>query len=155
MEAGGFVRSDWRLSFRFMSYHPYDNDDPRQRYAPPPPPAYGPPQPPPPPPSYGPSYGPETRERHGNVATIVARTVAIFTGAVAFIFVLHIFFSLTGANQSNGFVQFVYGMAKVFVLGFGDVFTPDDAKIGLVLNYGVAALVYLVVGQLVARALRR
>jgi hypothetical protein len=43
----------------------------------------------------------------------------------------------------------------VFVLGFGDVFTPNDAKIGLVLNYGLAALMYLVIGKLIARALRR
>ncbi|MFE9657860.1 hypothetical protein [Micromonospora sp. NPDC006431] len=77
------------------------------------------------------------------------------TGGVAFIFALHIFFSLAQANQSNGVVQFVYVLAKVFVLGFGDVFTPNDAKIGLVLNYGLAALAYLVVGRLVARTLRQ
>ncbi|TYC20826.1 hypothetical protein FXF52_29275 [Micromonospora sp. MP36] len=77
------------------------------------------------------------------------------TSGVAFIFALHIFFSLAKANQSNGFVEFVYVLAKVFVLGFGDVFTPNDAKVGLVLNYGLAALVYLVVGRLIARALRQ
>jgi hypothetical protein len=46
-------------------------------------------------------------------------------------------------------------MAKVFVLGFGDIFTPSDAKIGLVLNYGLATIIYLVVGQLIVRTLRR
>ncbi|OKI49749.1 hypothetical protein A6A27_09670 [Micromonospora sp. CB01531] len=76
------------------------------------------------------------------------------TSSVALIFALHILFSLAGANQSNSFVQFVYVLAKAFVLGFGDVFTPYDAKIGLVLNYGLAALVYLVIGRLIARALR-
>ena len=70
------------------------------------------------------------------------------------IFVLHIVFVLFGANQGSGFVSFVYSTAKVFVLGFGDVFTPGDATIGLVLNYGLAAAVYLVVGKLVAGALR-
>ncbi|MEU2615656.1 hypothetical protein ABZ570_29400 [Micromonospora sp. NPDC007271] len=77
------------------------------------------------------------------------------TGSVAFIFALHIFFSLAKANQNNDFVQLVYVLAKVFVLGFGDVFTPNDAKLGLVLNYGLAALVYLVIGRLIARALRQ
>jgi hypothetical protein len=38
---------------------------------------------------------------------------------------------------------------------FGDVFTPDDAKIGLVLNYGLAAIIYLAIGQFIAKMLRR
>ncbi|MCW3819418.1 hypothetical protein ONA91_33750 [Micromonospora sp. DR5-3] len=99
---------------------------------------------------------PAPGQRHPrNTATIVARFTVGVTSGVAFIFALHIFFSLAKANQSNGFVEFVYVLAKVFVLGFGDVFTPNDAKVGLVLNYGLAALVYLVVGRLIARALRQ
>ncbi|MEV0811367.1 hypothetical protein [Micromonospora sp. NPDC050200] len=119
------------------------------------------PQPPTPntPPAYTPSpYAtpPAPRQRgQTDTATIVARVVVGVTSSVAFIFALHIFFSLAKANQDNGFVQFVYVVAKVFVLGFGDVFTPNDAKIGLVLNYGLAALVYLVIGRLIARALRQ
>ncbi|MBQ6641352.1 MAG: hypothetical protein IJH84_09995 [Saccharopolyspora sp.] len=77
------------------------------------------------------------------------------TGAIATIFALHIVFVVFDANQGNEFVSFVYGAAKVFVLGLGDVFTPDDALLGVVLNYGLAALVYLVIGQLVIKALRR
>jgi len=118
-----------------------------QPAAPSPPPAYAPPQYPAPP-------TPQQRTQK-DTATIVARFVVGFTGGVALIFALHIVFSLTNANQGNGFVQFVYALAKVFVLGFGDVFTPDDAKIGLVLNYGLAALVYLGIGKVVARALRQ
>lgn len=76
-------------------------------------------------------------------------------GLIATIFVLHIVFTLFGANESSGIVSFVYQVAKVLVLGFGDVFTPDDATLGLVLNYGLAAIVYLVIGRLIARALRR
>jgi len=91
----------------------------------------------------------------GDSAAFVTRLVVGVSYFVAGVFALHIFFSLADANQGNGFVQFVYGLSKVLVLGFGDVFTPDDAKIGLVLNYGLAALIYLVVGQLVARVLRR
>jgi hypothetical protein len=74
---------------------------------------------------------------------------------VAVIFGLHVLFSLADANQGNGFVQFVYDLARVLVLGFGDVFTPDDAKIGLVLNYGLAAIIYLAIGQFIAKMLRR
>ena len=82
-------------------------------------------------------------------------TAGVVTGAIATIFALHIVFVVFDANQGNEFVSFVYGAAKVFVLGLGDVFTPDDALLGVVLNYGLAALVYLVIGQLVIKALRR
>lgn len=101
---------------------------------------------------HGDYYG-ARRGRDGSEA--VANVVRVVTGAVVTIFVLHILFTVFDANQGNGFVAFVYGAAKVLVLGLGDVFTPDDALLGVVLNYGLAALAYLVVGQLVIKALRR
>ncbi len=119
-----------------MSYDRYGNDRARERSE-----------------TYG-VDGPD-RSRRGNASHTVANVVSVVTGLVALVFGLHVIFSLADANQGNGFVRFVYDLARVLVLGFGDVFTPDDAKIGLVLNYGLAALVYLVVGQLIARALRR
>jgi hypothetical protein len=81
--------------------------------------------------------------------------IRVVTGLVAAVFLLHISFVVLEANQGNGFVHGVYNLAKVLVLGLGDVFTPDDAKLGVVLNYGLAALLYVVVGQLVIRALDR
>ncbi|MQA26804.1 MAG: hypothetical protein GEU94_15375 [Micromonosporaceae bacterium] len=77
------------------------------------------------------------------------------TGIAASVFVLHIAFVVLGANQANEFVEFVYTLARTLVLGLGDVFTPDDATIGVVLNYGFAALVYLLIGHVIVRALRR
>lgn len=88
-------------------------------------------------------------------ASTVANIVRVVTGVIASVFVLHILFVVLHANQSNDFVSFVYSTAKVFVLGLGDVFTPHDATAGVVLNYGLAALVYLVIGQLIAKMLRR
>lgn len=86
---------------------------------------------------------------------LFANTVRVVTALIALAFVLHIVFTLFGANQNSGFVAFVYGVSKVFVFGFGDVFTPSDAKIGLIANYGLAAIVYLVVGRIIYRTLRR
>jgi hypothetical protein len=142
-----------------MSYSNYDPDDPQHRFHTPPTTPYAPPTTPYAPPAYTPPPypappAPQQRDQT-DTATVVARVVVGVTGSVAFIFALHVLFSLANANQNNSFVQFVYVLAKVFVLGFGDVFTPNDAKIGLVLNYGLAALMYLVIGKLIARALRR
>jgi len=94
------------------------------------------------------------RDRRADRTNIIANTIRVATALVALVFVLHIVFTLFGANPSSGIVAFVYGAAKVFVLGFGDVFTPGDATIGLIVNYGLAAAVYLVVGRLIYRTLR-
>jgi hypothetical protein len=96
-----------------------------------------------------------SRDRRADRTNLIANTIHVVTALIAFVFVLHIVFTLFGANQNSGFVAFVYGVAKVFVFGFGDVFTPGSATIGLIANYGLAALVYLVVGRIVYRTLRR
>ncbi len=92
--------------------------------------------------------------RRGEGARNLANTIHVVTGVIAAIFVLHIVFTVFGANESSGIVGFVYGAAQVFVLGFGDIFTPGDATLGVVLNYGLAAIVYLAIGRLIVRTLR-
>jgi len=94
-------------------------------------------------------------ERANDGSHAVANLVRAVTGTIVTIFVLHVLFTVLQANQGNEFVSFIYSAAKIFVLGLGDVFTPRDATAGVVLNYGLAALVYLVIGQLVIRMLRR
>jgi hypothetical protein len=94
------------------------------------------------------------RDRRADRTTIIANTIRVATAFIALVFVLHIVFTLFGANPSSGIVAFVYGAAKIFVFGFGDVFTPSDATIGLIVNYGLAAIVYLVVGRIIYRTLR-
>ncbi len=122
--------------------------------------------------SYGPNYGqghypPQAQgpyqhpggqhpqQPRGDGANTLARVVHVVTGTIAAIFVLHILFVVLGANQGNEFVSLVYTLAKTFVLGLGDIFTPDDETLGVVLNYSIAALIYLVVGRLIAKALAR
>ena len=99
--------------------------------------------------------GYEPYYRSDSRSSTVASVVRLVVGLVVTIFCLHILFVVLGANEGNSFVTLVYALAKTLVLGFGDVFTPHDALIGLVLNYGLAAVVYLVVGELIVKALRR
>lgn len=155
------------------------------RQAPAPTKRYEPPAPPPPPAAYEPaarepepepdSYRPppdqpdrgyrraeespvdyqRARDRRADRTNLIAGIIGIVTALIALSFVLHIVFTLFNANQNSGFVAFDYNVAKVFVFGFGDVFTPKDAKIGLIANYGLAAIVYLVIGRILYRTLRR
>jgi hypothetical protein len=121
------------------------------------------------PPNHGPGhYPPQAQGPHqppggyqypaqprNDGANTLARVIHVITGTVAAIFVLHILFVVFHANRGNEFVSLVYVLAKTFVLGLGDIFTPGDATLGVVLNYGIAALVYLVVGRLIAKAIAR
>lgn len=137
-----------------MSYDPYQGHDPYQ------PPAQGPYQQQPGPyqqqpgPYQQPPNYPPGRRGDDGANTIIA-IIRAATGVTTTIFVLHILFVVLDANQGNEFVSFVYALAKALVLGLGDVFTPEDAEIGVVLNYGFAAILYLVVGQFIIKALRR
>lgn len=103
----------------------------------------------------GAGYGEPGYRRGGDGADTVVSIIRLIVGLVSGIFLLHVFFVVFHANQGNGFVSLVYVLAKTLVLGLGDVFTPHDAVIGVVLNYALAAVVYLVVGQLVIKAVRR
>lgn len=136
-----------------MNYDPHQGHDPSQQQPPgpsqQPPGSYQPQQQP------GYPYPPSGGGRRGDGANTVVAIVRVVTGISTAIFVMHILFVVLDANQGNGFVSFVYALAKTLVLGLGDVFTPDDATVGVVLNYGFAAIVYLVIGQLVIKAVRR
>jgi hypothetical protein len=91
----------------------------------------------------------------GPSADAIGRTIQVLTALISLVFVLHVVFVIAHANQNNGFVAFTYGTAKFFVLGLGDVFTPNDATIGVILNYCLAAAIYLFAGRIIARALKR
>lgn len=119
-----------------MSYHHGPNDYPPQN-----------------PGNYS-SHGPPPRDRRGG-GDILANVIRLVTGLIVAVFVLHMLFVVLNANQGNEFVSFIYSLAQVLVLGLGDVFTPDDAVLGVVLNYGLAALIYLVVGRLITKAIQR
>lgn len=126
---------------RGMSYRPHDpydrNDDESYRYGR----------------DYQDPY--DRRRRPGQVGDTVARIVRIVVSIVVLVFALHVLFVVLDANQSNGFVSFIYTLAQTFVLGLGDVFTPDDALLGVILNYALAALIWFLVGQLIIKIIRR
>lgn len=100
-------------------------------------------------------YRQPERRRGDDGADTAVRIIRFVVGLVIGIFALHVVFVVFHANQGNGFVSTVYVLAKALVLGLGDVFTPRDAVIGVVLNYALAALLYLVVSQLIIKAIRR
>jgi len=76
-------------------------------------------------------------------------------GAIAIILVLHIILVLIGTNPSNSIVSWDATWAGHLAAWFKGLFTTSSAKWNTVLDYGLAAVAYLVVGRLVTGLVER
>jgi len=86
----------------------------------------------------------ETTVRIVRLATVVAATILL----------ADVLLVVLSANPDNAMVTLVRGLADTLVLSFRDLFVPDDLKIRIVINYGLAAAAYFIVGRVVT-SLRR
>jgi hypothetical protein len=85
----------------------------------------------------------------------VARIVNLAARLVAGVIVAGILLVVLEANASNTIVDAVLDAAKFLAGPLDDVFDLDRRKATVAVNWGLAALLYLVVGGLIARLLRR
>ena len=82
---------------------------------------------------------------------LLARVVRIVVAIVAAIIVAGILLFVLEANPTNGVVSAVHDTAQTLVGPFDDMFSFHSANVAIAVNWGIAALVYLVVGGLIAR----
>ena len=97
-------------------------------------------------------------DRHAGAAIArasLARAVILFTSAIALILVLAIVLTLLEANRSNDIVQVVRDAAGVLAGPFDNLFKLDSNKAERAVNWGIAAVVWVALGRLVARLLLR
>lgn len=87
----------------------------------------------------------------GILATIIRWVGLLF----AVVLVVYVILTVGNANPNNGITQFVHSWADTVSLGFKNLFTPDDPKLRVLVNYGIAAIFWLVVTAIVAKLLRR
>lgn len=103
--------------------------------------------------------GPAVGERVGGAARRglwgLARLVSVIAGLVAFVIVLGIVLVVLDANPTNTVVDAVLDAAKFLVDPFKDIFDLKRRKTEIAVNWGIAAAVYLIVGNIIARLLRR
>ena len=85
----------------------------------------------------------------------LARIVRAATTVAVALVVAGIVIHLAGANTSNGIVSAVNDAAKWLVQPFHDVFRIHKAKTNVAVNWGLAALVYAIVGGVIATFLAR
>lgn len=89
---------------------------------------------------------------HGSTA---ARVVSGVGAVFAMVEVVYILLILFNANPGNGFFRFVQSIAEPLALFFPGLFDLANDKLELILNYGLAAVFWLVVTGFIARLVDR
>ena len=59
------------------------------------------------------------------------------------------------ANRDNGIVDFFVNVGEFLVEPFDNVFDLERRKVEVAVNWGLAAIVYSIIGGLIAKLLRR
>lgn len=90
-----------------------------------------------------------------NGLLLVARIVMWIATVLATIIALGILFVVLDANPSNTIVSHIHDWARSLAGPFDGMFDMKNPKTELAVNWGLAAVVYLVVGSLIASLLRR
>ena len=86
---------------------------------------------------------------------LVARLIRALVGAVVAVIVIAIVLTLLSANPHNAVVSDIHDAGQWLVGPFQNVFSVHGAKLHTALNWGLAAIVYAVVGGLLASLLAR
>jgi hypothetical protein len=105
--------------------------------------------------------GRRTRDGNGlrtgvrRVSDRAADLVRVLAMIICVLLALHIAFVVFSANQDNAIVRTVNDWADWFAWRFRDMFVPKDERVGVLVNYGIAAVVYLIAGRVVSSLIRR
>ncbi|SFK87081.1 hypothetical protein [Geodermatophilus ruber] len=86
---------------------------------------------------------------------LLASVVRLVASLIAAVIVLHAVFWFFEANPDNALVSFAAEVRETFGWFTVDLFRPEDAKLGETINAALAALVYVVVGNLLSKLIVR
>jgi len=103
----------------------------------------------------------DRRERAGarkfmvDVGSFLARVVTFVLSVVVLIILAGILLVVLKANPANSIVSEVHGWAHWLAGPFDGMFSFHNANTAIAVNWGIAAVVYLIVGGLIVRLLGR
>lgn len=109
-------------------------------------------QPPEPPPSRPRRSSAEVRASVVGVLAGIVRWVGL---AFAVILVVHVLLAVGHANPDNGITTFFANTAEPLALAFKNLFTPENPELRVLVNYGLAAVFWLIVSSVLSRLIRR
>jgi hypothetical protein len=92
-----------------------------------------------------------TTSGRGTASRVISGIGVVF----ALIEILYILMIILGANQGNAFFKFVQSLAEPLALFFPGLFGTGNYNLDVFLNYGLAAVFWLVVTGILARAVSR
>jgi hypothetical protein len=90
------------------------------------------------------------RYSRSTAASVVLAITGIIVGFIA----LGIFFVFARANRDNMLVDFVLDVATWLTTPFHELFVRADWNEAVLLNWGLAAIVYAIIGGVIARLAR-
>jgi uncharacterized protein YggT (Ycf19 family) len=96
-----------------------------------------------------------TAEVRAAVAGFLAGLIRWIGLAFALVLVIHVILTVGNANPANGITEFFADVAEPIALAFRDLFTPENAELRVLVNYGLAALFWLIVSSVLAKLIRR
>jgi hypothetical protein len=85
----------------------------------------------------------------------LARIISLITAIVVGLIVIGILLIVLDANKHNQIVKALLDAARFLVGPFKDIFKPSDPKLRIAVNWGLAAVIYAIVGGFIAKLLRR
>lgn len=91
----------------------------------------------------------------GALMIAIARLVRLAAWIVALVIIAGIVLVLLDANMANVIVRDIHSAASFLVGPFKNVFSPNSPKVHIAVNWGLAAVVYLLAGSLIAGLLVR
>ncbi len=89
------------------------------------------------------------------VFTLLATVVRVVASVIAALIVAHAVFVFFEANPTNPLVEFTADVRDSFGWFTKDLFQPSDAKVGETINDALAALIWVVAGNLVSKLIVR
>ncbi|MFE6552747.1 hypothetical protein ACFVHS_30725 [Streptomyces sp. NPDC057746] len=105
--------------------------------------------------AYNEPPGPDHAARRQATTRRTAIAICTIADTAAALLGLWIMLFLLEANRANVFVEFVRGTANWLSWWAQDIFTMDAEGVRVVLNYGLPAVIYLLIGHGIAARLNR
>jgi len=94
-------------------------------------------------------------EIRGQIAGVLSSVVRWAGLIVAIVLVLRVVLTIGGANPANGITSTITSWSDPLAWGFKNLFTPTQEKLRVLVNYGCAALFWLIISSIIAKIIRR
>ncbi|MDD7934626.1 hypothetical protein [Actinomycetospora straminea] len=88
------------------------------------------------------------------VAAVLASVVRVIGYVIAVVLAAYVLLTLVGVNPQNAVAQVIGAIADATVLSFRDLFLLADPTFAIVVNYGMAAVFWVLVAEFGSRLIR-